>query len=372
MKKIILIDDKPDMQAKLRDALIPFLAGKYKIEAWDTKEVAEKYRMHSDTTNSESNADEDVWFRFFTAEQDVAIVVADHDLSGYGSVRISESAVADACRQSATPICTYHRAPSTKTAGQSLRGIYGQTRSFTITLDMTSGNEVVAAKNIISLADGFALIRDKFAAITEEVRKQGPAAILSHILDRPGLANAFALYVSGPSLASDAIYHIAKSQGAHESVTQDLDGRLPFILGCWLSNYILPFPGLILNTKAAASYLNIATSEFEANANKFDACQYTGPFSGADNYWWRTDLDQLLIDSDSEDGKEHLQKEGIEVSPSVCISTKESPAGYYCIVQKEPISLNASVGNLGWIPQGAHLSRIDQNIYDTVAHMMGI
>ncbi len=372
MKKIILIDDKPDMQANLRDALTPLLTEKYEIEAWSTTDVSKKYMEYSDTTNSESNADEDVWFRFFTAEKDVAIVVADHDLSGYGSVRISESAIADACRQSATPICTYHRAPSAKTAGQSLRGIYGQTKSFTITLDMASSKEAVAAKNIISLADGFSLIREKFAAVGEGVKKHGPATILAHILDRPGLANAFALYASGPSLASDAIYHIAQSQTASEMVAQDLDERLPFILGCWLSNYILPFPGLILNTKAAASYLNIATSEFEANAELFEVAKYMGPFSGADNYWWRTDLEQLLIDSDSEDGKEHLQKNGIEVSPSVCISTMESPAGYYCIVKKEPISFNASVGNLGWIPQGAHLSRIDQNIYDTVAHMMGI
>jgi hypothetical protein len=372
MKKIILIDDKPDMQANLRAALEPVLAGKYEIEAWGTAEVLERYNAHSDLTNNESNADEDVWFRFFTAEKEVAIVVADHDLSGYGSVRISESAIADACRQSATPICTYHRAPSAKTAGQSLRGIYGQTKSFTITLDMASGREIVAAKNIISLADGFALIREKFADIDETVKKQGPATILAQILDRPGLASAFALYASGPSLASDAIYHISQSHGQREVAALDLDARLPFILGCWLSNYILPFPGLILNTKAAASYLNIATPEFEANSAKFDSAKYVGPFSGADSYWWRTDLEQMLIDSDSEDGLEHLQKLGVEVPPSVCISTKESPAGYYCIVQKEPISLNASVGNLGWIPQGAHLSRIDQNIYDTVAHMMGI
>jgi hypothetical protein len=372
MKKIILIDDKPDMQASLRTALEPLLDGRYEIQAWTAADVAARYDTHSDTTNGESNADEDVWFRFFERERDVAIVVADHDLSGYGAVRISESAVADACRQSATPITTYHRAPSSRTAGQSLRGIYGQTKSFTITLEMATGKEVAAARNIISMADGFAMIHDRFAAVEEHVKKLGPAAILAEILDRPGLADAFALYASGPSLASDAIYHIGQSQGAHEAVAADLDRRLPFILGCWLSNYILPFPGLILNLKAAASYLNIATDDFEANSSQFEVAEYTGPFSGTDRYWWRTDLEQLLIDSDSEDGIEHLAKAGIVVSPSVCVATQQSPAGYYCIVQKEPISLGASVGNLGWIPQGAHLSRIDQHIYDTVAHMMGI
>lgn len=372
MKKIILIDDKADMQAKLRTALEPHLAGKYEVEAWTTADVQAKYDANIDKKNDESNADEDVWFRFFKAERDVAIVVADHDLSGYGAVRISESAIADACRQSATPICTYHRAPSAKSAGQSLRGIYGQTKSFTVTLDMSAGKEALAASSIVALADGFAFIHEKFATLTDDIKQQGPASILAHILDRSGLASSFALYATGPSLASDAIYHISQSTNEHKAVTQDLDDRLPFILGCWLSNYILPFPGLILNAKAAASYLNIATADFEANVEKFISAQYKGPFAALGTYWWRTDLEQLLIDSDSEDGKEHLQKLNIEVGPSVCISTGESPAGYFCIVQKEPISLGASVGNLGWIPQGAHLSRIDQQIYDTVAHMMGI
>jgi CheY-like chemotaxis protein len=372
MKKIILIDDKPEMQANLRTALEPLLNGKYEIEAWSTQDALDRYKANENSDNEESNADEDVWFRFFSKEENVAIVVADHDLSGYKSVRISESAIADACRQAVTPICTYHRAPSAKSASQSLRGIYGQTKSFTITLDMSPANEALAAPNIISLADGFEFIREKFSTVPEDLKQQGPAAILAYILDRPGLTNAFTLYASGPSLASDAIYHISQSKEERKAVTEDLDVRLPFILACWLNNYILPFPGLILNTKAAASYLNIETQNFKDNSDAFKKAQYIGPFSGSEKYWWRTDLEQILIDSDSEDGKEHLEKISIQVSPSVCVSTGTSPAGYYCIVRKEPISLDASVGNLGWIPHGAHLSRIDQNIYDTVAHMMGI
>lgn len=372
MKKIILIDDKPEMQAKLRAALEPLVVGQYEIEIWGAAEVQERYNANSDVHNSESNADEDVWYRYFSSERNIAIVVADHDLSGYGAVRISESAIADACRQAATPICTYHRAPSSRSTGQSLRGIYGQTKSFTITLDMSPGNDEFAAQHIISLAKGFEFISENFSAISDDVKKQGPAAILAHILGRPGLVSAFALYASGPSLASDAIYHIGQNKNTRAEVTKDLDARLPFILGCWLSNYILPFPGLILSTKAAASYLNISAPEFLVNAEEFLVAQYTGPFSDIEKYWWRTDLDQLLIDSESEDGKEYLEKKGIAVSPSICFSKKTSPAGYFCIVQKEAISLDASVGNLGWIPQGAYLSRIDQDIYDTVAHMMGI
>lgn len=361
-----------EMQEDLRRALNPLIKDNYIIEPWNTEDVLHRYKENIDENSFESNADEDVWFRFFSKQHDIAIVVADHDLSGYGHARISESAIADACRQSATPVCTYHRAPSKKTTGQSLRGIYGQTKSFTIALDMATGREQLVAKNIISLADGFANIQRGFELVEDEVKKQGPAAILAEILGKPGLANALALYASGPSLASDTIYHIAQNQGTKNSATHDLDARLPFILGCWLSNYILPFPGLILNEKATASYLNLATADFKQNSKHFESAKYQGPFSGYDNYWWRTDLEQLLIDSDSDDGLIFLKKKEIEASPSVCISTKESPAGYYCIVQKEPISLEASVGNLGWIPQGAHLSRIDQNIYDTVAHMMGI
>lgn len=372
MKKIILIDDKPDMQSALSEALKPFLNSEYEIEPWLTETALSNYECYIDKLNNESNADEDVWFRYFNSRNDIAIVVADHDLSSYQGVRISESSIADACRQSSTPICTYHRAPSTKTAGQSLRGIYGQTKSFSITLEMSGGEEASAARQIISLANGFKIITEKFASTDKEIKKLGPPAILASILDRPGLTNTFALYASGPSLASDAIYHIAQSNKQRDSVTEDLNERLPFILGCWLSNYILPFPGVILNSKAAASYINIDTKHFITNSDRFESARYRGPFSDNECYWWRTDLEQILIDSDVEDGIAYLEQFGIRAEPSVCIATKSSPAGYYCIVQKEPISLGASIGNLGWIPQGAVLSRIDQTIYDSVAHMMGI
>ena len=360
------------MQANLRDALEPHLDGRYHIETWLSDDVQARYGAFRDATDNESNADEDIWYRFFKSEPGVAMVVADHDLSGYGSVRISESAVADACRQAAIPICTYHRAPSAKSASQSLRGIYGQTKSFSISLDMSPGNEVAAARNIVSLADGFEYIRSKFTYVSPEIKQQGPAAILAEILGRSGLANSFALYAAGPTLASDAIYHISQNSDNYQHVTYDLDERLPFILGCWLNNYILPFPGLILNSKATASYLNIAIEEFMRYADYFKTAEYDGPFAGIERYWWRTDLDQMLIDLDFEDGRELLKGSGIEVFPCLCANTHTSPAGYYCIVRKQPISLDASVGNLGWIPQGAHLSRIDQDIYDTVAHMMGI
>lgn len=177
MKKIILIDDKSEVQADLSAALEPLLSGKYEVEAWSTQDAIEKYHANEDTTNDESNADEDVWFRFFKKEENVAIVVADNDLSGYKSVRISESALADACRQAVTPICTYRRAPSAKSASQSLRGIYGQTKSFTITLDMSPSAETLAPRKIIALADGFAYIRQRFGALPKEIKQQGPAAI---------------------------------------------------------------------------------------------------------------------------------------------------------------------------------------------------
>lgn len=370
MKKIVLIDDKPEIQAQLVSALSTLVGKKYALESWDKDIVAQKWKENMDGTDSLSNADEDVWYRVLVRETGLALVVADHDLSAYGNVRISESAITDACRQSATPVCTYHRKPSAKSHTQALRGIYGQTRSFSIAIDLS--DIAAAAATIVDIADSFETLQIAFPGINEEVKKQGPAAIIASILEQPGLTSVFSRYATGPTLASDVIDHIAIQQPDEESVSEALDKRMPFVLGCWLHNYVLPFPGVILNGVAAASYVNLLQADFDSNISEFQAAQYVGPFGKAKKYWWRSELDNLFIEHDCEDGIAYLAKKSKDAGPSVCSATQSSPAGYYCIVRRAPISLTASVGSLGWVPEGADLSRMDQAIYDSVAHMMGI
>lgn len=369
MKKIIVIDDKQPQQEALKNALTPFMLGKYVVDVWTVDVLREKWTEKFVTDESASNADEDVWFRVLRSEPDVAVVVADHDLSAFNTVRISESAITDACKQASIPVCTYHRKPKLVTEAQYLKQIVSQTRSFSIAIDISNLEQ--AAREIISVADGFASLTYGYSIVQSDCREKGPAAILAQILGKPGLANYFARYATGPTLASDLIEYISPSIDATENKTS-IERRVPFILGCWLYNYILPFPGILPNEVASASYVNLSAEDFSKNQDKFADAKYTGPFGDVNTYWWRSELDRILIESDCEDGVAYLDKHKIMATPSVCVVKNEPPAGYYCLIKKAPISLKASKGRLSWIPEGADLCRIDTDTYDSIAPIMGL
>lgn len=369
MKKIIVIDDKQPQQEALKNALTPFLFEKYAVDVWTSDQLLKKWNEKYVADESASNADEDVWFRVLQSESNIAVVVADHDLSAFTTVRISESAITDACKQASIPVCTYHRKPTLVTDAQYLKRIVSQTRSFSIAIDISNIEQ--AAREIISVANGFVSLIDSYSKVTQDCRNKGPAAILAHILEKPGLTNYFSRYASGPTLASDLIEYISPSVGAIENKTA-IERRVPFILGCWLYNYILPFPGILPNEVASASYVNLSAEDFSKNKDKFGNARYNGPFGDVKNYWWRSELDQILINSDCEDAVAYLDKQGIKAAPSVCVVTNKSPAGYYCLIKKSAISLNASKGRLSWIPEGADLCRIDIDTYDSIAPIMGL
>lgn len=369
MKKIIVIDDKQEQQQALNSALASLISNKYSIHIWTAEQLKQKWDVKFVNDESVSNADEDVWFRVLQSESDIAVVVADHDLSAFSAVRISESAITDACKQASIPVCTYHRKPKAVTEAQYLKQIVSQTRSFSIAVDISNLEQ--AAQEIISVADGFASLIDAYSNVQSDCREKGPAAILAQILGKPGLTNYFARYATGPTLASDLIEYISPSVDAPENKTA-IGRRVPFILGCWLYNYILPFPGILPNEVASASYVNLSAEDFSKNKDKFSDAKYEGPFGDVKNYWWRTELDRILIEADCEDGVAYLDKLGIQAKPSVCAVKKETPAGYYCLIKKSPISLNASKGRLSWIPDGADLCRIDIETYDSIAPIMGL
>ncbi|MEW8333954.1 MAG: hypothetical protein AB2692_23700, partial [Candidatus Thiodiazotropha sp.] len=97
----------------------------------------------------------------------------------------------------------------------------------------------------------------------------------------------------------------------------------------------------------------------------FQDAIYTGPFDGVDNFWWRVRLDQIL---DGLDGPEYVESIAeITVSECKCSVTGTSPAGYYDIITKQPISYNESVGDMQWIPPGADLTRINKQTYEEEA-----
>lgn len=370
MKQIILIDDKIEKSKELKiklDECLKQTDDKFEAVIWDKEILAKKYdEQFEKNDDSISNADEDIWSRVFENEEDIICIVSDHDLSGLNNIRISESVLANACKKVSIPICTYHRQSKNTTESHKLRKSINQSRSFSIEIDITNK---YAANEIISIAKGFLLLKNEINLKEIDELKKGPSFIISSILKKPELETNFSRYSSSNTLASDII----KNKNDFISDGNLLKIKIPFILGCWLYNYILPFPGVILNSIAAASFINLDVDSFNEYNELFNAAKYTGPFSENTNYWWRHDLDKILIENNCEDGVELLQKHHITTaSPCKCSVSQESPAGFYCLVTQLPISLEESTGNLSWVADGADLCRINKEIYDQLAPMMGL
>lgn len=373
---ILLIDDKSHIPLKLKDALIlEFPEFKDQINIWTPDNLNELKNLYTDNIGDplvDSAADEDVWRRVLQKSK-VHMVVVDHDLSGL-DVRISESAITNACKQLAIPVCTYHRKPPNNDS-QNLKDRVNQARSFSIEIQIDENNAYQeCAKEIINVFKGFETLNKKINELAKDILDGGPAKIISTVLDKPELEAIFARYTSSSTLAADIIQiQYDNEDTLDDEIPAALKERIPFVLGCWLYNYVLPFPGIILNDLAAASYINLDSEQFNQYSKYFKDAKYKGPFSTHTSYWWRYDLDQILFDANAEDAVEYLTNQGlVDIKPCNCSIDPKSRAGYYCIVKKQPISYEQSIGHLSWVPDGADLCRINKKIYRKLAPMMGL
>jgi len=315
----------------------------------------------------------------------VALIVVDHDLSNLKNPAISESSITAAAHTLAIPVCRYHRRPT----GSSLRidALWElNARVYSIDLDVPTETDEKSnrfGREVLNILKGFKQIERGYQELDEPIRKKGAPCVLSHLLGKPKLEDFFAAYSEGISFLNDVlIVRKLMEKSSHEEAGQtsepepdDLNRRIPYMLGYWLYNFILRFPGLILNENAAASYLDIDTEDFQKEEvlRCFDEARYKGPFSDFQGYWWRPMLDDLLIEHGGRD--EILQAEGLDpqsIARAKSHVSRKPPAGYYDIFSDLPISKEDSIGSLSWIPSGADLARVDRNLYEEIAPILGI
>lgn len=364
--KIVLIDDNEKPREELNEALkavIANMAGTDIVEVWQAETIKQSL-SDNESTDGLSNAMEDVFGRVFAAESELKLVVVDHDLSGF-NLAISKSAVVAGCRKARIPVCTYHRGPTPSTDAANLRFIQDQQHSFSIQVSFVDAHE--AAKDIWNIALGFDEIYKGVSSHLQEGLSGGPAEIIAKITEHPDQSSYFLQYLESPALFSDIL-------GFSEEAVQDdleiLARKLSLVLGYWLHNYVLVFPGILLNRVAAASYLDLDIPSFESNAETFSVAKYEGPFAAPVDYWWRYDLEDMLINADVESGYDLLRAEGVATNMCKCSISGESPAGYYCIASQKPISMERSKGNIVWMPSGADLCRINNDTFDKLSPLL--
>jgi hypothetical protein len=291
--------------------------------------------------------------------------VTDRDLSQTENYRgLSEAVISKVASAQGIPLCKY--AQGTGDAEFERQREWGDAQ---IILDIS--DIAVMAHNIAVLASGF----DQIARLLKKtlshrsVKTATPAAVMASILGRPDATDRIALYASGDQKMVAEILPFATSKTARKV----LEGRLPSLLGYWLYDSILRFPGLFVNSVAAASYLNIAVSEFGKPSIQRLFCDalYKGPFCDKrDPRWWRADLDRIVSKNEFEDGNAFARsKLGRKILP--CLDHQKR-AGWYCMVSKAPVSQDNSVGNISWFPPGADLARISKRIYEKAGPWLGL
>lgn len=294
---------------------------------------------------------------------DIAFILSDADLAKIRLFRgLSDANVHKVANKLGTPAAFYS---SNLTGIQFLKADQGGDGR--ILLDRS--DPIKMAEEVSCLVHGFSAILDKLTAILRAPsasRPQDSASLLATLIGRPDIKNRIKLYLSGDQRVGA---ELLSSPDHHAS-------RQAAIFGTLIYDSLLKYPGITVNSVAAASYLNISVEEFQQEdvQSVFATAVYNGPFSSLSRVlWWRDVLDDLLLEADADDGRAFvLAKLGREVSPCVCSESGLEPAGYFCMITGKPVSEEFSQGGISWFPPGADLAKIAASKYDELAPWLAI
>jgi hypothetical protein len=302
-----------------------------------------------------------------TRYKDATLWVTDRDLSKTTGYRgLSEAIISKAATQPGIPVCKYAR-------GTADDDVFERQRSWGDAQIVLKASKIpeLAAK-IALLAKGFSLISKKLNRLLRaNAAGHGlhtPAEMMAHILDHPEAADRIALYASGDQKMISEILPFAGGQRK-----QEFQKRLPSVLGYWLYDSILRFPGVLLNAVATASYLDIPETHLRNRdvQKVFKLALYRGPFEDrSEPHWWRQALDEIVGKAKS--GNELLAQKLNRRVPHYLDSQTGKRAGYYCMIKRVPVSKDNSVGNISWFPPGADLARVRKDMYEQLGPWLGL
>jgi hypothetical protein len=330
-------------------------------------------------------------FKFFSAEGDrseeafeeslkkdlrnygnIGLILCDQEIRAMrGYIGLSSANISRLADELAVPICLYAQG-TYKNAFEKIK----RWTDLRIILDVKRETGKLTYERLAdeckSLYKGFQTIESKYKKIKRK-KITTIADMLAQVLEKPQYKDRIALYGTGDRqmLAEILPY---KTEGS--SKIKEENKRIPRLLGYWLWNSILRFPGAILNQTASASFLNIDVDQFYENKklqNLFKKAKYTGPFSEMQNFWWRDDLEGILFDSACENGLQLAKKKGFKrINNCKCSVDPSKSAGYYCMITEKPVSAENSCSNINWFPSGADLARISKPKFDELVPWLGL
>ena len=197
--------------------------------------------------------------------------------------------------------------------------------------------------------------------------------MLAGLLGEPTAASHLDSYACGDQRVV-AEFLAASANGA-KGPTQKTRRRFVIALGVWIVDVVLPYPGVLLNEVAAASYLDVGPKDFALPAVRTlfrSALWRNAPFVDVEKpRWWRLRLDDLLARNDVQLGADlagKMMKRRVRYCP--CHVDASLRARCFMATQK-PVSQEHSVGPISWFPPGAELARITRDIFDQVGPWLG-
>ncbi|HUN98534.1 MAG TPA: hypothetical protein VMU69_20170 [Bradyrhizobium sp.] len=347
--KIVLLEDRAQSAKSLLHELKLALRGRGTAVLFEASGPPAHTRIH------EEQLEHDL---LLARHGDAALIVADRDLSGlphYGG--LSEPTVRRVADKLAIPECGYARGENSKNFMED-----AALREGRIAVSLKPSAKEFA-RQVVSIAEGFAYILSKLPAAIKAPGSKSPGKVLATILGKPEYSEKIALYASGDQ---NRLVSVLRVRGQGKVANR----HLACLLGYWLWDSVLRYPGIVVNETAASSYLNIDKKAFQSPGVQqlFNKASYNGPFSAAKRpIWWRGALDDIVAKSGASDGRQYATKLlGKNLPQSKCCVDPKKTAGYYCMLSEEPVSLDNSKAGLAWFPRGADLARIGTTKYQEI------
>lgn len=360
---IAIVDDNAEFLEKLRSALERDLVGE-KVELREWRPV---------------DGQNPVEFFNGMVDNNTLLVVTDYDLTKGGMTGMFGANVISWCQDKLIPVGDFSR-QNIGTTELKEDALF----EFRIPTDIEN-----SASFASRLFRGFRSLRELLSGDDIDLQTiRGPAQAMAIVLGRPEEENLFALYMP-PLGAANAPLAASLRAGANQDKNPDDTERvrlLSYVVGHILANAVLRYCGPILSPEAMCAYVAAPFSERESIGGIFGDALYRGPFSHGLNYYWRSNVDQLIaveaaeiqdeVEYESSGARNRAVVEIMlhrKLATHDCTRCGGVNGGYLCPFTKRPVCerIDCSVASNNWIPAGATASRIEKDFYDEWAPILG-
>ena len=295
--------------------------------------------------------------KYLENDESIGMVALDWDLTKYKKF-VSRQAIEGVCDELGIPICIY---PYASTLEEKIRRMKRWDENKIWLRDFKTIEDL--EKKLLSVAIGFAYIRNKLDR--SEQPRINLGNLLNEILHTPDEAQIN---------IDQYLWSRFRPLQLIESKNSKSNRMISALIGYWIYNVLLQFPGPIVSKGAASSYLDILESDFEKSEinDIFSDAMYLGPFKETGPYWWTRKIDVILASNTTNEDKEVIsgfilaERKLLGVSHSRCFANHDV-AGYYCIIRQTPVCEIHSVNPSGWVPPGADLTRIEKRKYEELS-----